>query len=262
MISVFSAFFAYGEEVENTELLQYTNKFFLLEDWSPIKEDLFVVSDPFCKFCISDLTKLKKLAAFNIFLIPSDLVSKDRAPSFLDDFYTCKFENSKAMFKRKPATPYFPLCELRSEQEKEKLMYQATRILALINPQYVPFYYGEGVKGMAQLLGDNAILRERANQKKVIVDWSRYSDFLINTYQTGMSHILLSNSSLEINELCVASKHNCYSAEYCKVNETECQSKKSEWELLLDYSSVNPTYYFEGYPVSQDRLLIYLAFNN
>ena len=141
-------------------------------------------------------------------------------------------------------------------------MHQAKRILALIEPKYVPFYYGHGVNGMAQLLENNAILKERANQKIVVIDWSRYSNFLMNTYQTGLNHILLSNSSLEIRELCEASKVNCYSEEYCDVSESECQSIESELGLLLDYSSVNTAYYFEGYSINQDRLLVYLDFNN
>lgn len=262
LISVFFTFSSYGENVESTELIQYTSKFFLLEEWSPIKEDLFVVSDPFCRFCISDLTKLKQLSEFNIFLIPSDLVSKDHAPSFIDEFYNCKFDNSKIIFKRKTAPPYFPLCEKRSKQEKEKLMYQAKRMLALIEPKYVPFYYGHGVNGMAQLLENNATLKDRANQQAVIIDWSRYRNFLMKTYQTGLSHIVLSNSSLEISELCEASKVNCYSEEYCDVSEPECQSIESELGLLLDYSSVNTAYYFEGYSINQDRLLVHLDFNN
>lgn len=208
------------------------------------------------------MTKLEQLSEFNIFLIPSDLVSKEHAPDFIEEFYNCKFDNSKVMFKRRAASPYFPLCEKRSKQEKENLMYQAGRMLASIKPKYVPFYYGNGVSGMAQLLKNNAILKERTNQRTVVIDWARYSDFLMNTYKAGLSHILLSNSSLEIRELCKASKVNCYTEEYCDVSESECQSIESELDLLLDYSSVKTAYYFEGYSINQDRLLVYLDFND
>lgn len=261
LVSVLAGFNSHAQEAGNAELFKYKNKFFLLDEWSPIKKDLYVISDPFCKFCITGLDKLKKFGSFNIFLIPSDIVSNNRAPNFLDEFYSCRFEKSKIMFQRKSEAPYFPHCEIRSEEEKEELIRQAHSITDLIKPQYVPFYYAEGVKDIREILLDDSTFSDKSTQQKTTLDWNRYDSFLVGDYRPDSTHVLLSNASIEINKLCEASKINCYSAEYCKSNEFMCQLKRQEWELLFNYTSGEEGYYFEGYSIEKHRMLIYLEFN-
>lgn len=250
-----------AQEKKGVEIFQFKNDFFLLEGWSPIKKDLYVVSDPFCKFCILDVDKLEKLDTFNIFLIPSDIVSNDLVPNFLDDFYNCKFEKSKEMFQRKSIAPFFPECEVRSEQEKKELVHQSRHIIDFMKPNFVPFYYVGAETSIDKLLESDISFKKINGQQRIVVDWGRYDDFLQGKYQSDFDHVLLSNASSKVEELCEESKVNCYDLKFCKLENKKCQRRKLEWQLLFDYSSDEEAYYFEGDRVNEERMVHYLEFN-
>lgn len=260
-MGILTPFCSSAEEQKGVELLYYENNFFLLEGWTPIKKDLYVVSDPFCKFCILDMDELEKLKSFNIFLIPSNIVSSNIAPNFLNDFYNCKFEKSKEMFLRKSKVPFFPGCKARSEQEKKDLMYQAKRIIDSIKPRYVPFYYVGVTTSIDKLLEYDLSFEKISGQQEVVVDWKRYDDFLQGKYQSDLHHVLLSSASPEVKELCEKSKVNCYASTFCKRGSKRCQRKQLEWKLLFDYAPGEKAYYFEGYRVDEGRLVHYLELN-
>lgn len=258
LIGVLFTFSSYGNEKIAADLLQYKDRFFLIDGWSPIKKDLYVVSDPFCRFCVSDFEKIDLLDAYNIFLIPSDLMSRDLAPSFIDDFYSCKFNSSKTIFEHESQPPYFPSCEKRSVKEKLELINLASRITDLVSPGYVPFYFSDGLKTMGQLLEKQILSIQESDLKEVIIDWNRYRELLAGEYRPSMGNVVISNPSIEVKALCDGSQVNCFSLDYCNTSIASCELKLVEWKLMFDFTRDDESYYFESRPVDKNRLMTYL----
>lgn len=260
LVGVLFTFSSHGNEKIAAELSQYKDRFFLIDGWSPIKKDLYVISDPFCRYCVSDFEKIDRLSTYNIFLIPSNLMSRDLAPSFISDFYGCKFNSSKAIFGHQSQHPYFPSCKKRPDKEKLELMSLANRIADLVTPGYVPFYFSDGPKSMGKLLDNQTLSKQKISFKEVVVDWIRYPELLKGKYRPGKGHVVMSSPSVKVRTLCEASEVNCYSQEYCATNVESCERKLLEWKLLFDFVGEDESYYFEGQPVDKNRLMTYLEF--
>lgn len=183
-----------------------THKDFLIQPWSPSKQDLVVFKDPSCPYCVRDMKKIASLSEYNVFVFWSAILG-ERSNYHVNRYFHCdspigaKVQN--AMIERK-----LPDC---AGEVNQALFDLNNKMVEQYSPNSVPQYWLGG-----RQVSRNQLKNTHSDSSPgimppsgVVIPWSRYQANQISLEESDekpadkpkLALVVKSENQLELDQL-------------------------------------------------------------